>query len=343
MNNKHASAPLFFSMTYEFLQLYLPKQCGRSPHTVEAYRDALSLFRRYVVNTVDISIGKFTFAECTRECVLGFMNYLSELNSKPSTRNQRLAALKSYLAFAADKDVTLQSNELEVKRVPQCKVPKTEKTVIDEEAMAAILRQPANTKMGLRDRTMMILMYDSGARLGEILGLKVSDVVLEGDNPYVRVNGKGSKERVVPITAKTAAHLNHYTSVYHTNQRPNRNLLFFTVIRGVIGMMSERNVERLVKDYARKAQASCPAVPNHVHPHMFRRTRATQLYQNGVSLPLVSRLLGHATLETTRSYAKPSLKMLREAIESVETAGERPSRPIWEADEAMMAELCGLR
>lgn len=343
MNNKHPSAPLFFSMTYEFLQLYLPKQCGRSPHTVEAYRDALSLFRRYVVNTLGISIGKFTFAECTRECALGFMNYLSELNSKPGTRNQRLAALKSYLAFAADKDVTLQSNELEVKRVPQCKVPKTEKTVIGEEAMAAILRQPANTKMGLRDRTMMILMYDSAARLGEILGLKVSDVAPNGDNPYIRVNGKGSKERLVPITAKTATHLAHYICVYHPNERPKTNLLFFTVIKGDTAMMSERNVERLVKDYARKAQSSCPSVPDHVHPHMFRRTRATQLYQNGVSLPLVSRLLGHAMLETTRSYAKPSLKMLREAIESVETPEKRAVRPIWEGDEAIMAKLCGLR
>ena len=343
MKNSHHSDPLFFSMTYEFLQLYLPRQCGRSLHTVEAYRDALSLFRRYVVNTLGISIGKFTFAECTRDCVLGFMNYLSELNSKPSTRNQRLAALKSYLAFAADKDVTLQSNELEVRRVPQCRVPKTEKTVIDEEAMAAILRQPANTKMGLRDRTMMILLYDSAARLAEILGMKVSDVALDGDNPYVRINGKGSKERVVPITAKTAAHLADYISVYHAEDHHSTSLLFFTVIKGVSAMMSERNVERFVRDYARKAQLSCPSIPDHVHPHMFRRTRATQLYQNGVSLPLVSRLLGHAMLETTRSYAKPSLKMLREAIESVQTPQERAERPIWEGNETMMAKLCGLR
>ena len=343
MKNSHRSTPLFFSMTYEFLELYLPKQCGRSPHTVEAYRDALSLFRRYIVDILGISIGKFTFGECTRECVLGFMNYLSELNSKASTRNQRLAALKSYLAFAADKDVMLQSNELEVRRVPQCRVPKTEKAVIAEEAMAVILQQPPNTKMGLRDRTMMILMYDSGARLAEILGLKVSDVALDADSPYIRVNGKGSKERVVPVTAKTAAHLANYISVYHTNQRLNTNLLFFTVIKGVNGMMSEGNVERFIKDYARKAQSSCPSVPDHVHPHMFRRTRATQLYQNGVSLPLVSRLLGHATLETTQSYAKPSLKMLREAIESVETPEQKAVKPIWEGNEALMAKLCGLR
>ncbi len=343
MKNNHRSALLFFSMTYEFLQVYLPKQCGRSPHTVESYRDALSLFRRYILNTVGISIGKFTFAECTRECVLGFMNYLSELKSKPSTRNQRLAALKSYFMFAADKDISLQSIELEVKSVPQCRVPKTEKTVIREDAMTAILQQPPNTKMGLRDRTIMILLYDSGARLAEVLGLSVSDVAIDGDSPYIRVNGKGSKQRIVPVLAKTAAHLAHYISVYHTKERPDTDLLFFTVIKNVIGMMSEGNVERFVKEYARKAQSSCSSVPDHVHPHMFRRTRATQLYQNGVSLPLVSRLLGHASLETTRLYAKPSLKMLRDAIKSVETSDEKAVKPIWEDDESMMAKLSGLR
>lgn len=207
MRNNHRSTPLFFSMTYEFLEVYLPKQCGRSPHTVESYRDALSLFRRYILYILGKSIGAFTFTECTRECVLGFMDYLSELESKPGTRNQRLAALKSYLAFAADKDITLQSTELEIKRVPPCKVPRTEKTVIPEDAMAAILQQPPNTKMGLRDRAMMVLLYDSGARLAEILGLNVSDVAIAADNPYIRVNGKGSKQRIVPISAKTAEHL----------------------------------------------------------------------------------------------------------------------------------------
>jgi site-specific recombinase XerD len=126
-------------------------------------------------------------------------------------------------------------------------------------------------------------------------------------------------------------------------KRPDPDLLFFTVIKKVIGLMSEGNVERFVKEYARKAQVSCPSVPDNVHPHMFRRTRATQLYQNGVSLQLVSRLLGHASLETTRLYAKPSLKMLRDAIESVETPEEKEVKPIWEANEVMMAHLSGLR
>jgi len=343
MKNEHQSSPLFFSMTYEFLEIYLPRQCGRSPHTVESYRDALSLFRRYILNVLGISIGKFTFAECTRECVLGFMDYLSELNNKPSTRNHRLAVLKSYFFFAADKNISLQSNALEINRVPLCRVPKTEKTVIPEDAMAAILQQPPNTKMGLRDRTIMILLYDSGARIAEILGLKVTDVVISGDNPYIRVNGKGSKQRIIPITVKTAAHIKQYISVYHTGMRPKTNLLFFTVIKNIAGMMSEGNVERFITQYACKAQASCASVPDRVHPHMFRRTHATQLFQNGVSLPLVSRLLGHASLQTTQIYAKPSLKMLREAIESIETLEQKNVKPIWEEDETIMAKLSGLR
>ncbi len=275
MKNNHRSTPRFFSMTYEFLEVYLPKQCGRSPHTVESYRDSLSLFRRYILNIIGISIGKFTFEECNRECLLGFMNYLSELKSKPSTRNQRLAALKSYLIFAADKDISLQSIALEVRRVPQCRMPKTEKTIIPEDAMTAILQQPSNTKMGLRDLTIMILLYDSAARLSEVLGLNVSDVVIDGENPYIRVNGKGSKQRIVPISVKTVAHLAQYISVYHAKGSSKTDLLFFTVIKKVVGMMSEGNVERFIKEYARKAKSSCSSVPDHVHPHMFRRTRAT--------------------------------------------------------------------
>jgi site-specific recombinase XerD len=273
------------------------------------------------------------------------MDYLTELKSKPATRNQRLAALKSYVMFAADKDVTLQSNELEIRRVPQCKVTETEKTVIPEDAIAAILQQPSNTKMGLRDRAMMVLLYDSGARLAEILALHVSDAVIAGDNPYIRVTGKGSKQRIVPISAKTATHLAQYISVYHGEGSgwPETDLLFFTTIKNVTAMMSEGNVERFVKEYARKAKCSCPSVPDNVHPHMFRRTRATQLYQNGVSLPLVSRLLGHASLQTTELYAKPSLKMLREAIESVETPEQKAAKPIWKENEAIMAKLSGLR
>ena len=136
--------------------------------------------------------------------------YLTERGSKPSTRNQRLATLKSYISFASDKNIALQSIVLEIKRVPQCKTPKTGKVIIPEEAMKAILNQPSNSKMGIRDRTIMILLYDTATRLAEILSLFITDVAITGDNPYIRVQGKGSKERIVPVSMRTVKHLTQY-------------------------------------------------------------------------------------------------------------------------------------
>jgi len=340
---KNSKSHLFFSMTYEFLDIYMTKQLGRSPDTIKSYRDALTLFRRFVLNERHCSIAKFTFAQCTRDCIFSFLEDLKSQGSKPGTRNQRLAALKSYLWFAADKDVTLQSIALEVSRVPSCKNPATEKVVLSEDALNAIFSQPANTRMGLRDRTIMILLYDSAVRLAEILNLKVNDICLNEKNPYIRVMGKGSKERVVAINARTVKHIQQYLEIYCLRREAENNLLFYTVIKSTAGKMSEGNVERFIQRYADKARESCPDMPLRVHPHMLRRTRATNLYQNGVELALISRILGHAFLETTQIYAKPSLAMMREAMDSVEAPLTKDEKPLWVGSEEKMAELCGLR
>jgi len=329
-------------MTYEFLDIYMIKQVGRSPDTIESYRDALTLFRRYVLSELNISITKFAFAQCTRDCIFGFLEYMKAQGNKPGTRNHRLAALKSYLWFAADKDVTLQSIALVVGRVPQCKNPQTEKYVLSEDALNAIFSQPANTRMGLRDRTIMILLYVSAVRLAEILNLRVIDICLNEENPYIRVMGKGSKERVVAINVKTVKHVKQYLDVYRSRDNSDANLLFYTIIKGRAGKMSEGNVERFIQ-HANKARESCPDIPLRVYPHMLRRTRATNLYQNGVELALVSRILGHAFLDTTRVYAKPSLAMMREAMESVKAPQTRDEKPLWVGSEEGMAKLCGLR
>ena len=339
---KNSNSNLFFSMTYEFLDIYMVNQVGRSPDTIESYRDALTIFRRYVLNELNLSITKFAFAQCTRDCIFGFLEYLKVQGNKPGTRNQRLAALKSYLWFAADKDVTLQSIALVVGRVPQCKNPETQKYVLSGDALHAIFSQPANTRMGLRDRTIMILLYVSAVRLAEILNLRVTDICLNEENPYIRVMGKGSKERVVAINVKTVKHVKQYLDVYHLRDNPDAGLLFFTIIKGRTGKISQGNVERFIQQYANRARESCPDIPLSVYPHMLRRTRATNLYQNGVELALVSRILGHAFLDTTRVYAKPSLAMMREAMESVEAPQTRDEKPLWFGSEEGMAKLCGL-
>jgi site-specific recombinase XerD len=176
---KNKNGKLFFSMTFEYLDIYMAKQMGRSPATIKTYRDALSLFRKFVHEILGFSIASFEFSQCTRECVFGFMDWLKSKGSKPGSRNQRLAAIKSYLWFASDKDVFLQLIALEVKRVPQCKDPKTDKRALTTEELSALFAQPKNNKMGIRDRTIMILLYDSAARLAEILNLQLTDIYTE--------------------------------------------------------------------------------------------------------------------------------------------------------------------
>lgn len=107
--------------------------------------------------------------------------------------------------------------------------------------------------------------------------------------------------------------------------------------------MSEGNVERFIQQYADQARGQCPDMPPRVHPHMLRRTRATHLYQNGVELALVSRILGHAGLDTTRIYAQPSLAMMRDAMSSFHPSETDGEKPLWMGSEEEMAKLCGIR
>ena len=190
----------------------------------------------------------------------------------------------------------------------------------------------------------MILLYDSAIRPDELLSLRVQDLVLERSDPYIRVDGKGNRERIVAITVMTAAHLQEYSRVFHTKANDGQALFFHTKIKGLTGKMSEGNVERFVRRYADQARKERVDIPESVHPHMFRRTRATNLYQSGVELALISRILGHASIETSKIYATPSMQMLRDAMESVETPEQLKEKPIWEfCSEAELAKLCGLR
>lgn len=330
-------------MTYEFLEIYMRVQLERSPATIESYRDALTVFRYYLRNQKNISLSSFEFVQCTRDLVLDFMEHLAAAGKKPGTRNQRLAALKSYLWFAADKDISLQSIALSIGRVKACRNPKKEKPILDEEALRLLFDAPNNTKMGIRDKTIMILLYDSAARIDEILSLKTQDICLDSEAPSIHVIGKGQKERVIALTERSCRHLQQYLAVYHPKNGPNTELLFYTVIKGNISKMSAANVERFLKKYAQQVRDIYPGLPDCVHPHMFRRTRATGLYRDGVDLAIVSRFLGHAQLETTRIYATPSVEMMRNAIEN-NSISSFDEKPIWNDDtDKIMAKLCGLR
>jgi len=341
MKNKKMNHNLFFSRTNDFLNKFLSDQAAKSQNTIETYRDGLTIFRRYVTDICHLSIRNFSFSDCTHDFMLDYLAYLKVSGCEASTCNNRLAALRAYLWYASDVDVSLQSIALSASHVPLLKEPKKNRSIINDEDMAALLAAPSETKSGIRDKVLLILLYDSAIRVSELLDLKVSSLNLNSTTPCLHVHGKGGKDRVVAITDKAARHLQKYIRRYH----PDGELdipLFYTTIKGNTASMSPGNVARIINKYAEQIRPEHPDLPEHIHPHMFRRTRATGLYRSGVELELVSVILGHSSTQTTRIYATPSVEMIREAMTSSDPKVPE-EEPEWLADEEELARLCGLR
>lgn len=340
MSRNKTEKKLFFSKTLDFLDRYLPAQAMKSTNTIETYRDALTVFRRYITDTLHLSIRSFGFESCTYDLLLDYLGFLNRNGNAATTCNNRLAAVRAYLWYAADGNISLQSVALAASHVPFLKTPKLTREIIEEKDLSALLSAPKNTKTGKRDRMLLILLYDSAIRVSELLALDVRSINLKAEIPYIRVYGKGDKERIVAITDITASHLKEYIKIYHPCDEADCPLIY-TVIKGHKDRMSVGNVERIIKKYAEQIRPDHPNLPKSCYPHMVRRTRATNLYQDGTELELVSRILGHSSTETTRIYATPSVEMMRKAMETGRLATYEKQE--WLDDEAEMARLCGLR
>ncbi|MFA5546761.1 MAG: tyrosine-type recombinase/integrase [Sphaerochaetaceae bacterium] len=334
---------LFFSQTLAYLDVYLPAQRGYSPMTIDSYRDALTVFKHFVEEELHETVFTFCFKDCTRDCVYRFLESLKHRGNSPGTRNQRLATLKSYLEFVSQTNISIVPIYIEAKRIHAVKNPEKEKEVLSEAALNAIFSEPKNDRIGIRNKTLMILLYDTATRISELLNIRLSDIHLKKEGSYIIVTGKGSKQRPLYLSEKTVNHLKYYMSLYHPDDTDSNQHLFYTTIRGMKGCMSVGNAERIIKQYAKAARKKCPEVPANVHPHMFRRTLATQLYQEGTSLALVSSLLGHSNIETTRCYAKPSEEMLRNAIRSIQPSTEHQMTKKWKDQKEDCKRFCGLR
>ena len=341
MKNNKLDKALFFSKTNDFLNLYLPRQVMKSDNTIHAYRDGLTVFRKYLAEVKNISIRKFRFEECTHDFLMDYMAYLKDKGCAAGTCNNRLAAVRAYLWYVADGEISMQSIALGASKVPFMKGPQKVKETINPDDLAALLSAPSDkTKIGIRDKTILILLYDSAIRVSELRELKIDSLKLNESIPYIRVRGKGDKERIVSITDKTVEHLKRYLKLYHLEKDSNYPL-FYTVIKGHVSAMSTGNVERILNKYAEMIRPEHPNLPQKLYPHMLRRTRACGLYQNGVELELVSRILGHTSTQTTRIYASPSMEMLKAAMESA--SDEISETAEWLDDEEELARICGIR
>lgn len=336
---------LFFSMTYDFLTIYIP-QDSASTKTVKTYRDGLTIFRRYVTDVKHLSILTFTFEQCTFDFVLEYRNWLLD-NQKRSKRtvNNRLAAIKSYMYYAAAKDISLQQIQINISAVPFLKVEKNIRPIIEnQETLKALLNAPPNTKTGCRDVMILSVLFNTMIRADELIKLNVGDVIMDSEIPFLKIHGKGGKERMAPLSHEVIPLIKAYLTEYHGTHPINSNPFIYTIQHEQRNRMSERNVERIVKKYADSIRSTHTDLPDRVYPHMLRRTHATGLYRDGVAVEVIATVLGHASIQTTKDhYAFPSLEQKQEVVNAGGVIATTQENQEWPDDEAEIARICGLR
>ena len=338
-----------FSLIHNYLKIYLPKQRNVSPNTIRSYKKALEELLDYIKEREQIPFGQLTFEHLTIDMVLSFLEYLeTEKGCSIPTRNTRFAAIRAFMDYAADHDIALVANLNQMKKVSFKKPDRM--AVVDYmsmEAITAIIEQPdASTPKGLRDRFFMILLYDTGARIQEILDIRLCDLQLDR-LPKVTLFGKGRKTRIVPLMEKTVQHLKKYLQVFHAEATVD-SPLFYSMMHGEMHPLSSRMAQYILRKYGDQARETCREIPKNVHPHLFRHSRAMHLYQEGMSLTLISQWLGHSQLETTQIYAHADTEHKRKAIATA-TPQDSPlysklnSARYTVTDEDTLKKLTGLR
>ena len=333
---------LFFDNCYEFLTTHLRDRLFRSPKTIIAYTDALSLFRKYTSEEKGIAFDNLYMSAITVDFMLDFRVWLVETrNELPQSANHRFGLVRSYIKYCSSQEVTLLAMYLRLSNIPPLRYDRPTEEAMTEESMRVILKQPPNTRKGIRNLTFMVVLYETAARVSELTNLRMENLFLDDALPHIIIRGKGKKTRSIPLTKPTCEHLKHYMGIYHRQDSVNTPLLFYNITKGVVGPLSHDCISTFLHKYADMARIECPEVPENVHSHLFRRSKATHLSDNGIGLPIISRYLGHAEITTTMVYVRPNQQKIQEALESVRQQVLPKEDP--EEYDKMRARLCGLR
>lgn len=329
----------------DYFSVYLPKQRNASPHTITACRDTWNLLLRYLKREKGMELQKLQISDISSSIVLGFLDFMErDKGWKASTRNQRLSCIRSFFHYASCMEPSLYAYEADLGKNLLKKAENKSHVIefMEQDVMRELLATPdTGQKQGLRDQFFMSLMYDTAARDCEMLRLKLKD--FNAENHTVYLMGKGSKPRLVPVSKETTALFQNYRKKFHLGSTGSEPL-FYTIHQHEKTSMSDDNVARFLKKYARKAKLKNPDVPDNVHPHMFRKSRSMHLYRSGMPLALLAEFLGHEDPETTLIYAYADTEMKRKAIEKAtlkEAAlPENAEWAIWEGDDDIISRLC---
>ena len=311
------SAATFAALLQGFFTDRLLRQLRASPNTVAAYRDAFRLLLRYAVDRLGKEPSDLTIDDLDPTLVTAFLDSLeSERGNKAKSRNNRLAAIRSFFRHVAMNEPAHALLCQRILAVPQKRQQKKAIEFLQREEIEALVAAPdTSTWLGRRDRTILLVLVQTGLRISELTSLRSESVAL-GASCHVRCEGKGRKHRCMPLRRDVVAAV----TTWIDEQRPAPEDHLFPSSRG--GRLSTDAAQRLVAKHARAAARTCLSIGEKtVTPHVLRHSAAMALREQGVDLSVIALWLGHESVETTQMYLHADIRLKEKALARTEPIG----------------------
>ncbi len=328
--------PSFQALVQAFFAEHLTQHRALSPCTVASYRDTFMLLLDFAQVKFAKSPVGLTLADITPELLLGFLDYLEhERHNAVRSRNTRLAALRTFLKFAAHRDISSLHVIERALGVPMKRFERPMLGFLSRDEMLAVIGTPGGCWTSQRDHLLWGLLYNTGARVSEIIGVRIADVVLSAA-ACVHLHGKGRKQRTVPLWHSTVSEIRAW-------QRVNPQL------DARSPLLPNREGESMTRDNVNKrlalaVNAAAKIIPDlatrHISPHTIRHTTAMHLLQSGVDISVIALWLGHESPTTTHHYVEADLAMKDRALARMQEPDAKIRR--YKAPDSLLAFLKAL-
>lgn len=345
-----AKDPALIKLIGEFLKVYLPSVKNRDQDTIDSYRHSMNVYLQFLQDTQGLTLITARSCDFCQKNIVSFLAWLREERGNAATTvNHRLSDIRGFCHYLVKKKAIPLTDYEEIREIEDTVDDRNISfTWLSVEDIKAVLEQVEENRDSVRDRFLLSAMYESGARINEVLSLKQKDLKPAGDGEVdIHFFGKGNKHRITPLSREIWKQYENYCKKYHQEKGPEA-LLFYTCRNSnrSRNKMSSDNVSRILADCERRARKKRPGLL-HLHSHLFRRSRAMHLYQAGVPLPTISEWLGHSNIETTRFYAKITEEMKRDALHKLSESDKSVFKDDiafkYAGDEETLKRLCGLK
>lgn len=333
----------FGIMLQKYFREYLPNDRGSSLRTISTYRYAFIQFIEFMEAARKTNIGEITLTHLNQSNVRDFLRWLENTKHvSVSTTNQRLAALKSFAAFVKYEYPEYLTASEEIVKIKSKVKEQSTISYLSPEGMRCLLGTiDISTQSGLRDYSIIILLFLTGIRVSELIVIKGRDVCMASPR-HIIIHGKGKKNRHVPMVKELHTQLMKYTKLINFALVQNLDRPLFRNHSG--NEFTRQGINYILLKYARQARMKNPKlIPEHLSPHKIRHSTAMSLIEEGTELIIIRDLLGHRSIQTTEIYAKLSSNRKREAIEKLSSLIVPEEKAEWEENTSLKEWLKGFK